>query len=55
MSPNVRERTYSLKIALYEGIELPDGFEEVCIHVACGPYEIKSKVVKNENSRAIWN
>jgi len=27
----------------------------LCIHVTCGPYEAKSKVVSNENSRAIWN
>lgn len=30
-------------------------FEQVCIQVCCGPYEITSKVVKNENSRAVWN
>ena len=43
-----------MKIALYEGVELPD-FDEFCIHVCVGPYEVKSKVVKNDNSRAIWN
>lgn len=43
-----------LKVALYEGIELPE-FDEFSIHVTCGPYETKSKVVKNEHSRAIWN
>lgn len=52
-SPNVKEKGYLLKIALYEGIELPD-FDEFCVHVCCGPYEVKSKIVKNENSRAIW-
>jgi hypothetical protein len=41
-------------MALYEGIELPE-FETVCIHLCCGPYEVKSKVVNNDNSRAIWN
>jgi hypothetical protein len=39
---------------LYEGIELPD-LDEFSIHVACGPYEAKSAVVKNVNSRAVWN
>lgn len=53
-SPNPKEKAYLLKIALYEGIELPD-LEEVSIHVACGPYEEKSKIVKCENSRAVWN
>lgn len=53
-SPNPKERSYTLKIVLYEGIELPDR-DEFCIHVACGPYEMKSKVVKNDNSRAVWN
>ena len=53
-SPNVKEKAYKLKIALYEGVELPE-FEEVCVHVCCGPYEITSRVVKNENSRAVWN
>jgi len=43
-----------LKVALYEGVELPD-FDEFCVHITCGPYEVKSKVVKNENSRAVWN
>jgi hypothetical protein len=43
-----------LKIALYEGIELPER-EEFCLHIACGPYEMKSKVVKNDNSRAVWD
>ena len=41
-------------MALYEGVELPN-LEEMCVHVTCGPYESKSKVVKNDNSRAIWN
>lgn len=53
-SPNPREKTYCLKIALYEGVELPEK-ENLCIHVSCGPYEVKSKVVKNDNSRAVWN
>jgi len=53
-SPNVKEKAYKLKIALYEGVELPE-FDEVCIHVCCGPYEITSRIVKNENSRAVWN
>lgn len=30
-------------------------FKEFSIHVTCGPYETKSKLVKNENSRAVWN
>jgi len=54
-TPRVRERSYQIKMALYEGIELPEGFEEVCVHLCCGPYEVRSKVVKNDNSRAIWN
>ena len=53
-SPNVKEKAYLLKVALYEGIELPE-LENLCIHVTCGPYETKSKVVKNINSRAVWN
>jgi hypothetical protein len=53
-SPSVKERTYLLKVALYEGIVLPD-FDEFSIYVTCGPYETKSKVVKLENSRAVWN
>jgi hypothetical protein len=53
-SPNVKEKAYMLKVALYEGIELPE-FDEFSIHVTCGPYEIKSAKVKNENSRAVWN
>jgi len=43
-----------LKIALYEGVELPDR-EEYSIHICCGPYEVKSKLVKCENSRAVFN
>ncbi len=50
-SPSVVEKAYRLKIALYEGVELPD-FDTFCIHVGVGPYEIKSKVVQNDNSRA---
>lgn len=53
-SPNPREKAYLLKVALYEGIELPE-FEELSVHVTCGPYETKSHMVRNENSRAIWN
>jgi len=53
-SPSVPERAYLLKIALYEGVELPE-FDNLCIHVACGPFVTKSKVVKNNNSRAVWN
>lgn len=53
-SPNPKEKAYCLKMALYEGIELPE-FEKLCVHVTCGPYETTSAVVKNENSRAIWN
>jgi hypothetical protein len=53
-SPNPKERSYMLKIALYEGLELPE-FEEFSIHVTCGPYEVKSNLVKCVNSRAIWN
>ena len=45
-SPNAKERTYLLKVALYEGIELPD-FDEFAVHIACGPYQSTSKVVKN--------
>lgn len=41
-------------MALYEGVELPD-FDEFCIHIAIGPFETKSKVVKNNSSRAVWN
>jgi len=52
-SPSVREKAYLLKVALYEGVELPD-VEEVCVIVTCGPYEKKSKLVKNDNSRAAW-
>ena len=59
-SPSVSERAYRLKIALYEGIELPD-FENFCIQVEVGPFthtdsrRMKSTVVKNDNSRATWN
>lgn len=53
-SPNPKERSYVLKIALYEGIELPER-DSFCIHIACGPYEMKSKIVKNDNSRAVWD
>jgi hypothetical protein len=53
-SPSVKEKAYLLKVALYEGVELPD-LDEFCIIVACGPYETKSKMVKNDNSRAVWN
>lgn len=53
-SPNPKEKGYLLKVALYEGVELPE-MEEFSIHITCGPYETKSRVVKNENSRALWN
>ena len=53
-SPNPVEKAYFLKIALYEGIELPD-VDEVAVHVSCGPFRAVSKLVKNENSRAVWN
>lgn len=54
-SPSVVEKGYRLKIALYEGVELPE-FEQFCIHVAVGPYDVyRSTVVKNDNSRAVWN
>jgi len=53
-APNPQEKQYMIKVALYEGVELPD-VDNACIHVCCGPYETKSKVVKNENSRAIFN
>lgn len=41
-------------MALYEGVELPE-FEEFCVIVTCGPFETRSSMVKNENSRAVWN
>jgi hypothetical protein len=53
-APYPKEKAYLLKVALYEGIELPE-FEEFAITVSCGPYETKSKLVKNNNSRAVWN
>ena len=43
--PYPKEKAYLLKVALYEGVELPE-FEQFSIHVACGPYETKSKVIK---------
>jgi C2 domain/FerI (NUC094) domain len=49
-------KAYSLKIALYEGIELPElTKDQVAIVATCGPYEVVSKFVENDNSRAIWN
>lgn len=53
-SPNPKEKAYLLKVALYEGVELPD-FEEFSIHVTCGPYETKSTIVKSTHSRAVFN
>lgn len=59
-SPSIPEKTYRLKIALYEGVELPD-FDSFSIHVEVGPFQdtlgrrMKSKVVPNDNSRAVWN
>jgi len=44
--PSTPEKTYIIKCALYEGIELPDNFKEYSFHIACGPYEVKSKVKK---------
>jgi hypothetical protein len=56
-SPNVVVKGYLLKIALYEGLELPeiDKYSKFAIVAACGPYEVCSKFVKNKSSRALWN
>ena len=54
-TPNIKEKAYLLKVALYEGIELPEAREEYAIHVTCGPYEVKSQMVKNESGRCVWN
>mmetsp|Transcript_16057 Transcript_16057/g.15467 ORF Transcript_16057/g.15467 Transcript_16057/m.15467 type:complete len:94 (+) Transcript_16057:375-656(+) len=43
-----------LKVALYEGVELPDR-DEYSLHIQCGPYRMNSKLAKCENSRAVWN
>ena len=49
-------KAYSLKVALYEGIELPSlEKENVAVIVCCGPYEVCSNFVKCEESRAIWD
>lgn len=53
-SPSTKTKNYELKVALYETIELPE-MAQACIHIACGPYEAKSSVVKIENSRAVFN
>ena len=54
-SPNVKEKAYLLKVALYEGMELPDTAENYCIIVSCGPWEVCSEMKENNNSRAVWN
>jgi hypothetical protein len=54
-SPNPKERGYLLRVELYEGIELPDTNDEYSVHITCGPYIVKSKVKKNDNSRTVWN
>jgi hypothetical protein len=59
-SPSIPEKTYRLKMALYEGIELPD-LDSYCIHVEVGPFcdgsgrKMKSEVVQNIGSRGVWN
>lgn len=56
-SPNVKVKSYLLKVALYEGVELPTlkKYTEFQIVASCGPYEVASKMVKCKDARAIWN
>jgi hypothetical protein len=54
-SPNVRVKSYILKLALYEGVELPVTDKEYYIVASCGPYEVISKPAKCVESIAAWN
>ena len=53
-SPYPKEKAYLLKVALYEGLALPE-YDEFSIHVCCGPYETKSRIERSYNARAVWN
>jgi hypothetical protein len=48
--PNPKENKYLIKIALYEGLMMPEGYDEYSIHVACGPYEVRSKMAEQVSS-----
>jgi hypothetical protein len=45
-SPNVKVKSYLLKIALYEGLEIPElkKYSDYQIIASCGPYEVASKM-----------
>jgi hypothetical protein len=54
-SPNVKVKSYMLKVALYQGVELPSKSQFYYIIASCGPYEVYSQKVECINSRATWN
>jgi hypothetical protein len=39
-SPNVKVKSYMLKVALYQGVELPSKSQFYYIIASCGPYEV---------------
>lgn len=51
--PQSPQRTYLLRVDILEGHELPDK-ERAIVHVAIGPYMIKTAPVKIEGGRALW-
>ena len=48
--PNPKENKYLIKVALYEGTMMPERYEKLSVHVACGPYEVRSKFADNVSS-----
>lgn len=51
----VRVKLYLLKVALYEGVELPELFKNYAVVASCGPYEVASTFAQCKNSKASWN
>jgi len=54
-SPNVKVKSYMLKVALYQGVELPNKAQGYYVIATCGPYEVVSQRAECVNSRATWN
>lgn len=51
--PQSSQRTYLLRVDIWEGNELPER-KQAIIHVAIGPYIVKTKPITISNGRASW-
>ena len=52
--PNPLSKTYTLRIDVFEGNELPTKRKGI-LHFSLGPYLLKSSLKKLDNGRIFWN